>query len=117
MGVDEEGTLVALRKIWADLFGPAVEKHRGRIVKMLGDGALVEFASAVNAVECAVAVQNAMATRNAAVAGQQPIEFRIGVNLGEIVTEGDDIFGDGVNIASRLEGKAPPGGILISDSV
>ena len=117
MGVDEEGTLVALRKIWADLFGPAVEKHRGRIVKMLGDGALVEFASAVNAVECAVAVQNAMAERNAATAGQQPIEFRIGVNLGDIITEGDDIFGDGVNIASRLEGEAPPGGILISDIV
>jgi len=117
MGADEEGTLAALREIWADLFGPAVEKHRGRIVKMLGDGALVEFASAVNAVECAVAIQNAMAERNAAAPGQQPIEFRIGINLGDIVTEGDDIFGDGVNIASRLEGEAPPGGILISDIV
>jgi class 3 adenylate cyclase len=117
MAEDEEGTLVALRKIWADLFGPAVEKYRGRIVKMLGDGALVEFASAVNAVECAVAVQNAMATRNAAAPDRRPIEFRIGVNLGDIVTEDDDIFGDGVNIASRLEGVAPPGGILISDIV
>lgn len=117
MSADEEGTLVALRQIWADLFGPAVERHRGRIVKMLGDGALVEFASAVNAVDCAVAIQNAMAERNAAAAGQPPIEFRIGINLGDIITEGDDIFGDGVNIASRLEGEAPPGGILISDIV
>ncbi len=117
MGADEKGTLVALRKIWAELFNPAVEQHRGRIVKMLGDGALVEFASAVNAVECAVAIQNAMIERNAAASGQKPIEFRIGINLGDILTEGDDIFGDGVNIASRLEGKAPPGGILISDIV
>ena len=117
MGADEEGTLAAARTIWSDLFGPAVDRHRGRIVKTLGDGALVEFASAVNAVECAVAIQNAMATRNAETVGQQPIEFRIGVNLGDIITEGDDIFGDGVNIASRLEGEAPPGGILISDVV
>ena len=117
MGADEEGTLAALRAIWTDLFNPAVEQHRGRIVKMLGDGALVEFASAVNAVECAVAIQNAMATRNAETVGQRPIEFRIGINLGDIITEGDDIFGDGVNIASRLEGEAPPGGILIPDVV
>lgn len=117
MAADEEGTLVALRKIWADLFAPAVEQHRGRIVKMLGDGALVEFASAVNAVECAVAIQKAMTERNTAAGGQQTIEFRIGINLGDIITEGDDIFGDGVNIASRLEGEAPPGGILISDIV
>jgi len=117
MGADEKGTLIALRTIWAELFNPAVEQHRGRIVKMLGDGALVEFASAINAVECAVAIQNAMVERHAAASGQKQIEFRIGINLGDILTEGDDIFGDGVNIASRLEGKAPPGGILISDIV
>jgi len=117
MAADEAGTLAALREIWTDIFDPAVEKHRGRIVKMLGDGALVEFASAVHAVECAVAVQKAMAERNAAAADRQPIEFRIGINLGDIITDGDDIFGDGVNVASRLEGEAPSGGILISDVV
>ena len=107
MGEDEAGTLAALRKIWSELFNPAVAGHRGRIVKMMGDGALVEFGSAVDAVQCAIAIQKAMAERNAADAGDKPIAFRIGVNLGDIVIDGDDIFGDGVNVAARLESQAP----------
>lgn len=117
MGADEAGTLAALREVWTDHFHPAVAAHRGRTVKVMGDGALVEFASTVDAVECAVAVQQSMASRNSSRPGPGPIEFRIGVNLGDIIIEGDDIFGDGVNVAARLEGKAPRGGILVSDSV
>lgn len=117
MGADESGTLAALHNVWTDAFNPAVTGHHGRIVKMMGDGALVEFASAVDAVECAVAIQKAMADRNSARADGDPIEFRIGVNLGDIVIEGDDIFGDGVNVAARLEGQAPKNGILVSDAV
>jgi adenylate cyclase len=117
MGADEAGTLAALRVVWADDFNPAVAAHNGRIVKMMGDGALIEFASAVDAVECAVAIQKAMASYNGARPGREPIEFRIGVNLGDIVIDGDDIFGDGVNVAARLEGQAPKCGILVSDAV
>jgi adenylate cyclase len=117
MGADEAGTLAALRGIWTEHFNPAVAAHNGRIVKMMGDGALVEFASAVDAVECATAIQTAMANRNSEQPGGEPIEFRIGVNLGDIVIDGDDIFGDGVNVAARLEGQAPKGGILVSDAV
>ena len=108
MGVDETGTLSALRDMWDSHFNPAVAAHGGRIVKMMGDGALVEFASAVNAVDCALVIQRAVTG---------PVRLRIGVNLGDIVIEGEDIFGDGVNVASRLEGQAAPGGVLISDSV
>jgi adenylate cyclase len=117
MGVDEAGTLAALKEIWTDHFGPIVANYRGRIVKMMGDGALVEFASAVDAVECAVEVQKAITTFNDSRTNLEPIEFRIGVNLGDIVVEGEDIFGDGVNIAARLEGRAPKGGILVSEAV
>ena len=117
MGEDEVGTLAALRKIWSELFNPAVASHRGRIVKMMGDGALVEFGSAVDAVQCAIAIQKAMAERNGTDAGAKPMAFRIGVNLGDIVIDGDDIFGDGVNVAARLESQAPSGGVLLSDSV
>ena len=117
MGADEAGTLAALRDVWTDHFNPAVAAHSGRIVKMMGDGALIEFASAVDAVECAVAIQEAMANHNSARPGREPIEFRIGVNLGDIVIDGDDIFGDGVNVAARLEGQAPKRGILVSDAV
>jgi adenylate cyclase len=117
MGEDEAGTLAALTEVWTERFNPLVAAHRGRIVKTMGDGALVEFASVVDAVECAVAVQNAMAAHSAARPDGKPIVFRIGVNLGDIVIEGDDIFGDGVNVAARLEGQAPPGGILLSDVV
>ena len=115
MGADEAGTVEALRQIWSEIFNPAVAVRRGRIVKMMGDGALVEFGSVVDAVECAVAIQHAMRERNSA--ARRPVAFRIGINLGEIVVEGDDIFGDGVNVAARLESRAPPGGILASDIV
>src|SRR5260221_9310199 len=117
MGADEVGTLAALREVWAERLNPAVAAHRGRIVKMMGDGALIEFASVVDAVECAVAFQKAMADHNGARPGKEPIEFRIGVNLGDVVIDGDDIFGDGVNVAARLEGQAPKNGILMSDAV
>jgi len=117
IGLDEAGTLLALREVWATRFNPSVAEFQGRIVKMLGDGALVEFSSAVDAVECAVAIQGAMAEYNSLQPEREPIEFRIGVNLGEIVIEGDDIFGDGVNVAARLETQAPKAGILVSDVV
>ena len=117
MGRDEAGTLAALREIWANRFNPAVAAHQGRIVKMMGDGALVEFGSAVDAVDCAVAVQAAMAAHNAERPDAEPVLFRIGVNLGDIIIEGDDILGDGVNVAARLETAAPRGGILVSEAV
>ena len=117
LGADEAGTLAVLREVWTGRFNPEVATHRGRIVKMMGDGALVEFASAVDAVECAVAIQKTMAKYNDARPGREPIEFRIGVNLGDIVIDGDDIFGDGVNVAARLEGQAPKCGILVSDAI
>jgi adenylate cyclase len=116
MGEDEAGTLAALRAVWGELFNPAVAAHRGRVVKMMGDGALIEFSSAVDAVQCAAAIQRAMAERKAE-PDRKTVSFRIGVNLGEIVSEGDDIFGDGVNVAARLEAQAPAGGLLISDAV
>ncbi len=117
MGADEAGTLGLLRELRANVLDPAVSYHHGRLVKVMGDGALVEFASAVDAVECAVAIQGAMAAHNATRTGLAPIEFRIGVNLGDIVIEGDDIFGDGVNVAARLEAQAPRNGILVSDAI
>ncbi len=117
IGADEAGTLAAVKSIWAEQFNPAVATYRGRVVKVMGDGALVEFASAVDAIECAVTIQEAMASRNLVQPAAKPIEFRIGLNLGDIVIEGDDILGDGVNIAARLEGLAPKGGILVSESI
>lgn len=117
MGADEAGTLAALREIWRGRFNPCIAEHNGRIVKMIGDGALVEFASVVDAVSCARDFQNAIAARNDAESDGASILFRIGINLGDIVLEDGDIFGDGVNIAARLEAQAPPGGALISDSV
>jgi adenylate cyclase len=115
VGADEAGTITALRQIWTDVFNPAVAARRGRVVKTMGDGALVEFGSAVDAVECAVALQRRMAERNRS--AERPFQFRIGINLGDIIIDGDDILGDGVNIAARLEGRAPQGGILLSDVV
>jgi adenylate cyclase len=115
MEAGEANTVADLRLIWTETFNPAVAARRGRIVKTMGDGALVEFGSIVDAVECAVAIQRAMNKRN--LASERAIEFRIGINLGDIVVEGDDIYGDGVNIAARLEAQAPKGGILTSDVV
>jgi adenylate cyclase len=114
MEADEPGAIAAMRAIWTETFNPAVVACHGRIVKTMGDGALVEFGSVVDAVECAVIVQRAMAERNRTT---EPIAFRIGINLGEIVVDGADILGDGVNVAARLEGQAPVGGILTSDVV
>jgi len=114
MGLDEAGTAQALRehRIAAD---PLITQHGGRIVKTTGDGILIEFGSVVGAVECALALQHLAAERNAAVSGERRMEWRVGVHLGDVLIEGDDILGDGVNIAARLEGIAEPGGICISD--
>jgi TolB-like protein/Tfp pilus assembly protein PilF len=117
MGEDEEGTLAALKAIRRELGDPKVKEHRGRIVKTTGDGLLIEFASVVDAVRCAVEVQQAMAARNAAVPAAQRLEFRMGINLGDIIRDGRDIFGDGVNVAARLEALAEPGGVCISGVV
>jgi len=117
MGEDEAGTLSALKELRAALIDPSIAEHRGRIVKLMGDGALVEFASVVDAVECAVAVQRSVMDRNADIPESKRITFRIGVNLGDVIIDGDDIYGDGVNVAARLEGLAEPGGVCISDVV
>src|SRR5947208_7152895 len=114
IGTDEEGTLNRLRSIRAELIDPTIATHRGRIVKTTGDGLLVEFASVVDAVRCAVAVQRATTGQEATVPQEHRIEFRVGINLGDIVVEDDDILGDGVNIAARLEAIAAPGGICLS---
>jgi TolB-like protein len=116
MGVDEEGTLAALKAYRRELVDPKIAEHRGRIVKTTGDGALVEFASAVDAVRCAMEIQRAMAERNADVAEDRRIEFRIGINVGDIIIDEGDIYGDGVNIASRVETLASPGAICLSDN-
>jgi len=115
MGADEEGTLAWLKAIRTALVDPAIASHRGRIVKTTGDGMLVEFASAVDAVRGAVVVQRSMAEQNATVPQDQRIEFRIGIHVGDIIFDDNDIFGDGVNIAARLEGIAEPGGVCMSD--
>jgi adenylate cyclase len=117
MGADEDGTLAAMRAVWSTVFNPTVAAHRGRVFKTMGDGALVEFGSAVDAVECAAAIQSAMSARRASHSDINEIVFRIGLNLGDVISEGDDILGDGVNVAARLEAQAPRGGILISDSI
>jgi adenylate cyclase len=114
MGEDEEGTLAALKTLQRELIDPKVGEHRGRLVKTTGDGALVEFASVVDAVRCAAEVQRAMAERNAVIPAERRIDFRIGINLGDIIIDEGDIYGDGVNVAARLEALAEPGGICVS---
>ena len=117
MGVDEAGTLAALRLRWREVLTPAVARHRGRVVKVMGDGVLVEFGSAVDAVECAVAVQEGFGAANEGQPADRNIILRIGINLGDVMVEGSDLYGDGVNIAARLEGLAEPGGICVSAKV
>src|SRR5215470_8142561 len=114
MGEDEEGTLAALKAIRRELTEPKIAENRGRIVKTTGDGLLVEFPSVVDAVRCAVEVQREMALRNAEVPEARRIEFRIGINLGDVIKDGRDVYGDGVNVAPRLEALSAPGGICVS---
>jgi adenylate cyclase len=117
MGADEEGTHERLKAHLGELVNPKIAEHSGRVVKNTGDGLLAEFASVVDAVRCAAEVQRGMAERNAGIPPEERIEFRVGINLGDVITEGEDIFGDGVNIAARLEGLAEPGGVLVSNTV
>ena len=117
MGANEVGTLATLKAHRAELVDGAIARYQGHIVKLTGDGMLVEFASVVNAVECAAHIQRGMRTRNAEVPEDRKIEFRIGINLGDVIAEDNDIFGDGVNIATRIESIARPGGVAVSGSV
>jgi adenylate cyclase len=117
MGQDESGTLAALRRRRETVLGPTVAQHRGRIFKVTGDSALVEFASAVSAVQCALELQDAMDAANAGLPEDRRIVLRVAVNMGEVMVEGSDVYGDCVNIAVRLEGIAEPGGICISAKV
>src|SRR5215831_11850087 len=114
MGADEEGTHERFKLHCRQLVEPKIREHRGRIVKNTGDGMLAEFPSVVDAVRCAAEVQRGMVDRNANTEPDQCIRFRIGVNLGDVIIDGDDIYGDGVNIAARLEALAEPGGVCIS---
>jgi len=115
-GADEDRTLARLRALRSDLIDPTISVHNGRVVKRTGDGALVEFRSVVDAVRCAIEVQNAMVERNAGLPAERRIEFRIGIHLGDVVEEADgDLMGDGVNIAARLQGVAEPGAICLSE--
>src|ERR1700730_14594383 len=115
-GIDEEGTLRRLRKLRRELINPAVSLHRGRIVKTTGDGILIEFPSVVDAARCALDVQRGMDGRNADLPTEQRIDFRVGINLGDVVVEGEDLLGHVVNVAAGLEGSAEPGVICISDA-
>ena len=117
MGADESGTLARLMTHREEIIDPKIAHHHGRIVKLMGDGMLVEFASVVDAVRCAAEIQQAMADRNTAVADEQRIDLRIGINLGDIIVDGDDIYGDGVNVAARLQEVAEPGGTRVSGAV
>jgi adenylate cyclase len=117
IGLDEEGTLARLKELRRALIDPKINEHRGRIVKTMGDGLLVQFASVVDALRCAVEIQRGMIERNAELSEEKRIEFRMGINLGDIVIDGDDIYGDGVNVAARLEGLSELGGICVSLAV
>jgi adenylate cyclase len=117
MGADEDGTLTIVRNLRAEVIEPRIGEHQGRLFKSMGDGFLAEFPSVVKAVACAVALQNDMAARNAELPTERAIQLRIGVNLGDVIAEDGDVFGDGVNIAARVEGLAPPGGIAVTAMV
>ena len=114
VGEDDEGTLERLKVLRRTVADPKIKEHRGRVVRTMGDGLLVEFASVVDAVRCAVDVQREMAQRNADLPADRRIEFRIGINLGDIIEDGREIYGDGVNVAARLEALATPGGSCVS---
>jgi len=117
MEIDESGTLLRLKESRTAVIDPAIARHAGRTVKLMGDGALVEFSSVVRALQCAVDIQQEIAMRNGSLRGNDGIQFRIGLHLGDVIVEGDDLYGDGVNVASRLESIAPPGGIVLSKQV
>ena len=117
MGVDETGTLERLKSLRRELVQPKITERKGRIVKLMGDGLLAEFPSVVEAVLCAAGIQDSMNEREADLPDEGRIRLRIGVNLGDIIVEGADIYGDGVNVAARLESLADPGGICISETV
>src|SRR6266481_17957 len=117
IGANEEGTHERLKALRRELLDPKIAQHHGRIVKTTGDGLLMEFASVVDAVRCAVEVQQAMAERNTGVGVDSRIELRIGINLGDVIVEGDDLYGDGVNIAARVEALADAGGVFVSNTV
>ncbi len=117
VGIDEIGTLSALKAHRAELIDDSISRHQGRIFKLTGDGILVEFSSVVNALDCAREIQRGMRLRNARVAPERRLEFRIGINLGDVIVEDGDMLGDGVNVASRIEGIARPGSIAVSAAV
>src|ERR1043166_7685548 len=117
MQADEAGTLAALKTRRKDIFQPLIAEHHGRIVKLMGDGALVEFGSAINAVTCAVILQGKMEAANSDLPENRRIVLRIGVNLGDVIVEGSDLYGDGVNMAARLEALAEPGSVYVSHIV
>lgn len=114
IGADEEGTLARINDLRSDFWEPKIAEHRGRIVRWIGDGVLIEFASVIEAARCALEIQSGMDERNSAVPTDKRIELRIGIHVGDIIIDSDDIFGDGVNIAARLEGIADPGGVCFS---
>src|SRR5260370_32575529 len=116
MGADEEGTLERLKALRHELIDPKIAEHHGRIVKTTGDGLLVEFASVVDAVRCAVQVQQAIPERNTGIGADNRIELRSGINLGDVIVEGDDLYGDGVNIAARIEALADARGAVVSNT-
>jgi adenylate cyclase len=117
IGLDEEGTLARLKELRRNLIDPKIGEHRGRIVRTMGDGLLVQFGSVVDAARCAADIQRRMPEHQVGTTGDQRIEFRMGINVGDIVVDGDDIHGEGVNVAARLEGLAEPGGIWVSGGV
>ena len=117
MELDETGTLATLKSHREEVINPSIAAHRGRVVKLMGDGILVEFPSVVDAMQCAAQIQTGLAKKNANVPEELQMEWRIGINVGDVIVEGDDLYGDGINIASRLEGLAEPGGICISRDV
>ena len=117
VGADEEGTLAQWKAHWREFIDPKIKEHTGRIVRITGDGLLVEFTSVIAAVRCAVEIQRAMVERNAAIPQEKRIEFRMGINVGDIIIDGTDMWGDGVNVAARLEALSEPGGICVSSRV